>query len=56
MLILAALLFFSVIAGKLGTKYGVPVLGMFSLCIILFSGGRRFVDKHVIRFGHVEVF
>lgn len=67
MLILAALLFFSVIAGKLGTKYGVPVLvaflgigmaagvdgfgiqfdnaavaeliGMFSLCIILFSGG-----------------
>lgn len=67
MLILAILLLFSVLAGRIGTKYGVPVLvlflgigmaagvdgfgiqfdnaavaeliGMFSLCIILFSGG-----------------
>lgn len=67
MLILAALLFLSVLIGKAGSKYGMPALllflgvgmlagqdgfglrfdnaaiaefiGMFSLCIILFSGG-----------------
>ncbi|MBD5252687.1 MAG: potassium/proton antiporter [Barnesiella sp.] len=67
MLVLAALLFLSVIVGKAGSKYGMPALllflgvgmlagqdgfglqfdnaaiaefiGMFSLCIILFSGG-----------------